>query len=356
MIDLDALSQTYEGLFEFQIKEVLPMNDTKQARFLFKFLKQFYSKFSIDMISQRFCVILFDSDLDSMGLDKTNAVNCTIGRVHEIIKFPAIVQLKSNSSVLVWNNYNIELDAKKEPNAIIYEYNEYEESITVGEGKVLAPKSCASSKSIFALPTYLDLESALDHYYRDNAKYSVCNIIQRAWYDDRRLRWKAGPEHLLRDSLLQYLRASLRTAADILKEQNVSEDNPIDIKVIWQNTTERALIEIKWLGVSFKENGEKTANYSTFRIKTGSKQLIDYIDEAYEQTPTAHFKGYLVIFDGRRRMVDTDERLIKHNKEHSIYYRDKDDSKYINSKFTEKNCIFKRFFMEPILEVRSFSN
>ncbi len=356
MIDLEVLSQTHNELFELKLKNITPEDSSNNLKDLFRFLKQFYASYSIDNIESDFKIILSDKDFGECGLDKKKSITSTIGNVHESVEFPAVIQLMSNNAVCIWNNFNMNFDMTNYDDVIVYEYTTISESISVGKNKVLAPASCTKSKSIFALATYLDLESALDNYYKDYAKYSVCKIMQEAWYDENRLLWKSSPESILRDSLWQFLRGALRNAGDILREQNVNEENPIDIKITWNNSIERALIEIKWLGTSVDDNGIKTCNHSNSRIKAGAKQLIDYIDTSYEQTPTAYFKGYLVVFDGRRRMVDTPDKLQKHTKEHSIYFKDIENREQIHQEFWDKKCIYKRFFLEPVIEKRKFSN
>lgn len=166
--------------------------------------------------------------------------------------------------------------------------------------------------SALAPPTFWELEDALNHYANHLARSGTCKILKTAWADDgenRRLAFVNYPEHIMRSSLAQHLRSSLRDlkAVRVNEEQNQSETEPVDIEVSWGFTTHIALLEIKWLGKCLKSTGDELASYthSDSRAREGIPQLERYIDDARERNPGYEVRGYLVVFDGRRRGVKT---------------------------------------------------
>lgn len=159
--------------------------------------------------------------------------------------------------------------------------------------------------SSFGLPTFLELEDALTFYGVRLARRSSCYVLQDCWFDDKRIYLKNKPEATMRRSLAQHLRSTLRAheLVEVREEQNVDESHPVDIKVTWSLTNRLALIEIKWLGDS--TNAEGTAAPTTYRdarANEGATQLADYLDENLVRAPE-HLRGYLVVFDARRRSV-----------------------------------------------------
>lgn len=160
--------------------------------------------------------------------------------------------------------------------------------------------------SSFGLPTFLELEEALMFYGIRLARRSSCYVLQDCWFDEKRIYLKNKPEATMRRSLAQYLRSTLRAheLVEVREEQNVDESHPVDIKVTWSLTNRLALIEIKWLGDS--ANVEGTAAPTTYRdarANEGAAQLADYLDENMIRAPEHLTRGYLVVFDARRRGV-----------------------------------------------------
>jgi len=172
--------------------------------------------------------------------------------------------------------------------------NEY--FVVNGETVLIDQRFDSASSSVFASPTYKELDEALGKYYEDQAKNSTCLILRHIWLNPReRLILRDKPEHIMRDSLYQYLYNKLRSHT-VKREQNVDETHPVDIKITWStNNKVVALIEIKWLGKS-----EKT-QYTEARANIGAGQLTEYLTSSYHEEPDRHFIGYLVVFDARRR-------------------------------------------------------
>jgi hypothetical protein len=197
--------------------------------------------------------------------------------------------------------------------AIVYAYgtqvNDGAEVIVLPTAPVSIPNP-NGYPSALAVPTFWELEDSLEFYRTHVASRSTCKVLKTAWADDgddRRLAFVNHPESIMRESLAQHLRSSLRDhqAIRVNEEQNQSETEPVDIEVTWSLTTHIALIEIKWLGKCLNADGSDLASYAytDARAREGVPQLVGYLEDAYERNPGHEVKGYLAVFDGRRRGV-----------------------------------------------------
>lgn len=125
----------------------------------------------------------------------------------------------------------------------------------------------------------------------------------------------------MRQSLHQFLRDAFPDA-EVRPEQVVDESHPVDIKVTWADTTHRAIIEIKWVGDSVDEQGHPTTTYRDARARAGAKQLSDYLDGDAETAARLRTRGYLVVFDARRRGLTAGQSTI--SAADGLHYRDKE--------------------------------
>lgn len=196
---------------------------------------------------------------------------------------------------------------------VVYEFTprgeSFHEAIVLPDREVDLPNPNGYPSSL-AAPTFWELEDVLNHYHHRLARNGTCKILKTAWADDggaRRLAFVNHPEQIMRSSLAQHLRSSLRDlkAVRVNEEQNQSETEPVDIEVSWGFTTHIALIEIKWLGRCLNSTHERLASYtySDSRARDGVPQLEGYIEDAHERNPGYEIRGYLVVFDGRRRGI-----------------------------------------------------
>lgn len=147
--------------------------------------------------------------------------------------------------------------------------------------------------SIFAQPTYKELDEAMDYYNTRYVRDSSCAVLSQIWTDEAKREFVQKPEHFMRDSLWQCLQNILRNHT-VKREQIVDATHPVDIKVTWPAINNVALIEVKWLG----DSGQ--TQYRDARANEGAKQLIDYLASSVQEEPDKHFVGYLTVFDGRR--------------------------------------------------------
>jgi len=107
----------------------------------------------------------------------------------------------------------------------------------------------------------------------------------------------------MRSSLAQHLLSTLRDHGEVREEQNVTETEPIDIKVTWSLSSHLSLIEIKWVGRSVNETGDGLgkAYWSPSRPREGADQLANYLEENQQRAPAHDTEGYLVVYDARRQ-------------------------------------------------------
>lgn len=188
--------------------------------------------------------------------------------------------------------------------AVVYHFNAGD--FLVLQGALERIPNGSGLPSSFGLPTFLELEDALTFYGVRLARQSSCYVLQDCWLDNRRIYLRNKPEATMRRSLAQHLRSSLRAheLVEVREEQNVDESHPVDIKVTWSLTNRLALIEIKWLGDSANVDGTDAATtYRDARANEGAEQLADYLDDNKVRAPEHLTRGYLVIFDARRRGV-----------------------------------------------------
>lgn len=177
------------------------------------------------------------------------------------------------------------------------------------------------SASYFGIPYFMDLKRSLEQYGETWVKDSTCEIFNESWLDPHRLLFAPEPEFRMRRSLQRHLRSGLRehTSVSIMPEQNINETRPVDIKVTWA-CNRVALIEIKWLGKSAAQGSDRcTQKHYAGRAKEGASQLRDYLDAYHKEVPHEEARGYLAVYDARRRNVTAPPSTI--SAADAAYYR-----------------------------------
>lgn len=259
------------------------------------------------------------------------------------------LQILGSGQLLLWNNLQPNLDELAKE-AVVYLYQDQVEYFLAGDKKAEVPKVVSSYASMFSRQRFSDLIEALGYYRTHMVRHSTCYIFRDAWRDVNHIFFINAPEHVMRDSITQFLRSRLRGDVYVRPEQNVDETRPVDIKVDWMFSNRIALIEIKWLGKSKNENGDITNNYGPSRARKGAKQLADYLDKNVQQSPTSITKGYLIIIDGRR--YGTNKHTQSVTPKYGFYYQDAEIE--FNPKYHENRDDFERpvrMFAEPICRV-----
>ena len=218
-----------------------------------------------------------------------------------------------------------------------------------GRSKTM-PVLATGAPSNFAVATVADLEGALEKYRQVAADVS-CPILESIWIGCRsghRLVLRNKPEATMRRSLAWFLNTSIKGDVAVRSEHNTDESKPVDLIVNWFGSKMRALIEIKWLGDSLTKdsNGTNFTRFRDQRAQEGADQLVDYMDRERSTDPTTSLKGYLVVFDGRRRNVTNPSTAI--TSENALYYRNKEIA-LTRDHAAERTDIAPliRYFLEP---------
>jgi hypothetical protein len=257
-----------------------------------------------------------------------------------------VIQILADGRLLLWKGVSVDVQSMA-ASAVVYRYRKAEEHFYSGTTKTEIEK-VGQYASLYSVPAFSDLRLALEHYRNDMAKESSCKILQRAWSDENRLFFVNRPESIMRDSLTQFLKISLRDA-EVRPEQNMDETHPVDVKVTFTFTTRLAVIEIKWVGISICKTPRKiTANYRDKRARVGARRLVDYLDWNRQQAPNRITRGYLVVFDARRRGLKKNTKRI--DQLLGGYYRNRDLR--FDPKFEELRDDFDppiRMFVEPVV-------
>ena len=206
--------------------------------------------------------------------------------------------------------------------AIVYVWSEQGETFFIGgEKRHVVNPSPSIHASVFALPTFRQLEDALEGYRVAVVRQCGCSTLAEAWESSARFIFTNRPEALMRDSVAAFLRAALRGGATVAEEQNVDSSHPIDVRVNWDFAKRVGLIEIKWMGQS-RTRTQNLLNYRDARAREGAQQLAEYLDWAATQSPRHDLTGYLVVIDGRRRGVMADSEVLSLGD--AMFYANKD--------------------------------
>lgn len=222
-----------------------------------------------------------------------------------------VIQVRNLDEVLVSTSVVAVNDIL--PTDFVYQYTPMKERFYTKTVICELPR-IPGTDSCFAISTFKSLDEALNHYKTTVVKHADCLHIKNALHSDQRIFFKPHPEHLLRDSMVYFLKARLRgEGLEVRPEQIVDTSHPVDVKVTWGFTNHIALIEIKWLGKSINPDTLTfTSNYTDSRANDGAKQLADYLDANVVQVPNHNTMGYLVIFDLRRKSTKIDTTQITH--------------------------------------------
>ncbi|MCB0512721.1 MAG: hypothetical protein KDC72_09240, partial [Bacteroidetes bacterium] len=251
----------------------------------------------------------------------------------------------------IWTNVDTDsIDALLSSDGFIaYVYENEEEYFIVNQNKIDVINSY-SCPSIFALQ-YHELKQALLMYKNERIKSSSCELFKNCWADEKRIYFKNKPEDCMQISLNEFLKNRLR-GIDIVREYNLGASKPVDVRVYWNEANRAALIEVKWLGRSVKDNGELSTPYSNSRANDGMQQIKEYLDLENSDTPIVITKGYLVVVDGRRRGIHK-SKVSRISLQNGMAYKNTEltianDKKYWETyKNIEKPI---RMFAEPICE------
>ena len=188
---------------------------------------------------------------------------------------------------------------------VVFCHDQGNERFVIGNEEIPLPRVYSGQQSYFTIPTYANLDDALAYFSNPVVRTSSCRILCTIWHDQNRLFLVEKPEDTIQHSLRSFLRYTLRGDAEIMREQNVDDTHPVDIRVSFQFTNNVALIEVKWLGKSKHADGSLATEYRARRALDGADQLATYLDQFKVSSPFSVVRGYLVVLDARRRGLNS---------------------------------------------------
>lgn len=266
-----------------------------------------------------------------------------LGSIHRLV-----VEIRDDDTPFVWNNLPPEVGSAIQT-GIVYSLSQSVETFSIKGTSVAVPKVIEDAVSQFLLNHFTDLKRALRAYRDSMARTSKCHLLREAWADDNRLWFDTEPEYRLRKALHNYLYSFLRfDDIDLREEQNVDDSHPVDIKILWRMENRTAIIEVKWIGKSIRLETKKiTATYGDARARTGAKQLAGYLEKHRQEAAKEDTRGYLVVFDCRRKRLETSATGIE--RAEGLYYKDR-EIRY-HPEFHKRRQDFEeplRMFLEPV--------
>ena len=259
-----------------------------------------------------------------------------------------IIEIRADGSPFVWHNIPTNLSAVMQT-GIAYRLQQSVETFSINGASMPVPKVIPSAVSQFCLNYFTDLKDELNAYRNSMARTSKCHLLREAWADENRLWFVTKPEYRLRRALHNYLYSYLRhDDIDLREEQNVDHSHPVDIKIVWRMENRSAIIEVKWLGKSIDLKSRKiTQNYTDSRARKGAKQLAEYLEWHHQQAAKEDSRGYLVIFDCRRKRLKVSDTAVA--KTDGFHY-DKREISFL-PKYHKQREDFEepiRMFLEPV--------
>ncbi len=233
--------------------------------------------------------------------------------------------------------------------AYLFDGNKQIEYFIVNRKKIEI-KNNYSCPSIFALQ-YHYLYEALQDYKIERVRNVSCEHLKKCWADKKWIYLKNKPETCMQISLSEFLKSRVR-GINVDREFNLGASKPVDVRVYWREANRAALIELKWMGQSLKEDGTLGTKYSNKRVNDGMKQIKEYIDLNRSDNPTTITKGYLIVIDVRRRNISS-LKVTSISRTDGYFYQNKelnikDDKKYWESYPEIEKPI--RMFVEPICD------
>ncbi len=317
-IDLDKLRALNETLYTTAARTAFGDSGLQVLTRLVSSIVQIYRR--LDPGSRTAPLVLFAD----VGASPTNLGGMPqpvhrIANLGDEIDGACMVRVNGDTSLQVYP-FDASALVTMSQTAVVYRLHQGIESFVINGNEYRLINPLTGYGSVFCRPTFGNLVDALDTYRTKAAEHSGCEVLKTAWHEPSRWFLKAKPEQIMRKSLVQYL-GNVLDDAEVRPEQNVDESHPVDIKVSFALTDLRAIIEIKWLGDSVDENGKMTTHYTQARALAGAQQLAEYMDSSHEWGPGVKTRGYLVVFDARRKGLSEGITTLSHSD--AMHYKDK---------------------------------
>ncbi len=346
MLDIQRMRQIVEGLHLSSIERAYGQIGVDSFKKVVETVSQLYQRFD-PALRKRQLLVFAATNVQSTGVF-AGAKTLRIDSIDHEFSSAEVVQVLDDGTVALSTDGAMDAIALSYQ-GVVYSFKAGVEHIYAkGESFRLVNPLPTLHASVFSRPTYKSLEEALETYRVRIARDTSCIILMQVWDSENRICFKKKPEATMRQSLYQFLNGYLQDA-EVRPEQNNDESHPVDVKVSWLFSVQRAIIEIKWLGAS-RDCGSISTSYRPARANEGAAQLASYLDQSHTWGSNVRTRGYLIVFDGRRRNVrDTTLAL---SEEDGIYYRDEEiiyDPDFSQTRHDFATPV--RFFMNPILSV-----
>lgn len=344
-LDLEELRRLAQGLVTTHVEEAFGSEGTTALKDLLRALLRIYAYVEPESLDR---LQVFRPVQTTASIDESRSIRIvSVEHLSSVVAGSSALKVNVDGTFQLWTDGlpSAEECGKCGPT---YELSGGAETIRVLASVVPLPRPLEEQSSLFARPSFRTLSSALDHYSHRVARQSKCAELEKAWRDSRRIRFDAKPEKHLRKSLYRFLMSRLRDA-EVREEQNVNESRPVDVKIAWQFSNRQGLVEVKWLGRSLSDDGKET-RYSNSRAVEGAEQLAEYLDLNTESVPGHVSRGYLIVFDGRRKHYPTQAEEGPISGTDAMHYENKElvyPDTILNRKDFESP---RRFFMEPVSE------
>jgi len=343
--DIESITSLAKQVAMPHVKRDFEENGENDLIQLNRIIREIYKYVAPETIDE---LLVLNCSLDSKDLNFSNSgtTPIEINRISSLTEVElsgATIQIVRNDLILLYQDEIVDIELTREK-SIIYHFKYGNEKYILRTDEVVIP-SPSTFPSYFAIPTYKTLDTALESYYNKRAKSSNCPLLKDSWFDVDRIFFKQKPESYHRTSLYRFLDITLR--AEVSEEQNVDDTQPVDIKVSWNFTNHLALIEIKWLGKSIKEDRSSfTSIYNNARAQEGYNQIINYMDIGKDRFFDKQSIGYLVVFDGRRYQTGLDTTVI--SQQNGFHYQSEEPTYDPDPNSLQNIKPPVRFFMEPI--------
>lgn len=299
----DRLTKHIAQHYMIHIQEALGDAGVDLVKRLHPALKRIYAAVDYASISGSLTVLVaVEGEATAVPLATAPRAVSDIRELSLLNRGSMTLQLLPDGDLLLWHDV-VALDAL-EMEVVAYTYSERSgEQFWVGGSPQGEPH--LRGYPLFGLPSFKTLEEALARYAHHVARSSQCAVLQGVWREPGRVMWHQAPETELRRSLFFYLRNHLEGGtADVNEEAPADDKNPVDLTVRWAESNRIGLIEVKWLGASGRLAPPNiTKRWPESRAQKALKQLANYLDLTRSRAPYFELRGYLVVFDARRRRV-----------------------------------------------------
>ena len=350
----DSLVQKVRG--ENYILEIFQLTQDAQyvnrAKAIIDFVRGTYR--TIEPSHFKGNLLVFESEKKIDALDKYEPVDYYDNSILNHSYKNVVFQLNSDSDDMTkfWSNLPDDVFTsivESENSFIGYHFTGHSQKETFKVNNTDVPiKNQYSCPSIFALQ-YHYLEEALRDYHNERVRKVSCEHFRNCFTSSQYIYFRNKPENCMQKSLGEFLKSRLR-GVNVDREFNLGASKPVDVRVYWREANRSALIELKWLGQSLKEDGNLGTSYANARANDGMRQIKEYYDMSVQDNPTIISKGYLVVIDGRRKGTST-SLVSTIGRENGMDYANQDltirEELRFWTTFPEISNVF-RMFVEPI--------